>query len=153
MNIRDELENYQIYKFNLEKANIDKEELDSEYIIYTHMPGLVQVLSDMPKAIMSNGSPVEKYMDNEIRDNTCRYEKYAKVEKEIMKYENKIRILDGLINTLSEYEHRIITKKYICRRKMIDIATEEIREVSAIKKTIKSAIGKMQSIYNKSKKN
>lgn len=114
MNIRKELEKYQSIKCNIEVFKDRRREIEEEC-----MPNNIQTLSHTP-IVHSNESKVEKTV---IKIE----EKTKLLDKLIREKESKIKILDMLIDTLN-YKERIIVNKRVKDRKTFEDIYKEMPE-------------------------
>lgn len=141
--IKEMLENYMNYKAEIKNIDytIKKIELDEISISGSNY----SVNGDIrPKGYMSSNT------ENKVIKNVDRIKLLEKQKSEL---EAKIEMLDGLINTLSDYHREIIDLKYKYNKNNNQIATIMKREERTIRKAIKKILNILEEKYEKFLKN
>ena len=137
MMIKEMLENYMNFKAEIKNIeyNIKKIELDEVSISGSNY----SVNGDIkPKGYMSSNT------ENKIIKNVDRIKLLEKQKNEL---EAKIEMIDGLINTLSDYHREIIDLKYKYNKNNNQIATIMKREERTIRKAIKKILNILDEKY------
>lgn len=135
--IKEMLENYMNYKAEIKNIDytIKKIELDEISISGSNY----SVNGDIrPKGYMSSNT------ENKVIKNVDRIKLLEKQKSEL---EAKIEMLDGLINTLSDYHREIVDLKYKYNKNNNQIATIMKREERTIRKAIKKILNILEEKY------
>lgn len=140
--IKEMLENYMNYKAEIKNIDytIKKIELDEISISGSNY----SVNGDIrPKGYMSSNT------ENKIIKNVDRIKLLEKQKNEL---EAKIELIDGLINTLSDYHREIVDLKYKYNKNNNQIATIMKREERTIRKAIEKILNILEEKYEKFRK-
>ena len=136
MNVKEVLENYNIYKLRI---TIKEKEIDK---LKDELYGLQsQKLDGMPKPKGFTTSKIEEMI---IRVES----KISKKEEYINELKNNIRIVDELIKILKKDSQDIVKMRYIQKMSIEEIANKKNRDYSTITRIIRKSINKMQKECN-----
>jgi DNA polymerase elongation subunit (family B) len=137
MDIKEELQKYNLYYAKISKIEMEIHTLESETLNLKS-----PTLDGLPRAIGFSNSTMEEKIVKKLG-------KISEKKFKIQVLKDKIDLLNKLIKTLKEYQQRIIKARFIDNIDMNIIAEKEKKEYRTIQANIDSAINEMQKNYDK----